>query len=81
MNITLYTTHCPQCNILEKKLQASGIEYTTSEDVQKMLELGFKSAPVLVVDDKPPYSFKDACAWVDEYEYEEEEECASCKLT
>ena len=76
MNIILYTTHCPQCNILEKKLQASGIEYTTSEDVQKMLELGFKSAPVLVVDDEPPYSLDEY-----EYEYEEEEECASCKLT
>ena len=81
MNITLYTTHCPQCKVLEKKLQASGIEYTISEDVQKMLELGFKSAPVLVVDDEPPYSFKDACAWIDEYEEEEEEECDSCKLT
>ncbi len=65
MEVILYTTHCPKCNILEKKMQIAGINYTVSEDVQKMLELGFKSAPVLTVDNEP-YLFKEACLWVDD---------------
>lgn len=70
MKVTLYTTHCPQCKVLETKLQRAGIEYTASEDIQKMLELGFKSAPVLTVEnnkgDIETYLFKEACLWVDD---------------
>ena len=69
MKVTLYTTHCPQCKVLETKLQKAGIEYTASEDIQKMLELGFKSAPVLTVENKDnieTYLFKEACLWVDD---------------
>lgn len=70
-NITLYTTHCPQCNVLQKKLDAAGVEYEVSEDIQKMLELGYMSAPLLMINDEP-YTFKEACIWVDDYEYEKE---------
>lgn len=69
MKVTLYTTHCPQCKVLETKLQKAGIEYTASEDIQKMLELGFKSAPVLTVENKDhteTYLFKEACLWVND---------------
>ncbi len=65
MNVLLYTTHCPQCMVLEKKLQAAGIKYSISEDIQKMLELGFKAAPVLVIDGNP-YLFREACLWVED---------------
>lgn len=65
MNVTLYTTHCPKCSVLEKKLKMAGVEYTPSEDIQKMLELGFKSAPVLDVDGEI-YLFKEACIWADD---------------
>ena len=65
MNVILYTTHCPKCKVLTRKLQIAGVEFTESEDIQKMLELGFKSAPVLVVDDEV-YLFKEACLWADD---------------
>ncbi len=65
MNVILYTTHCPKCKVLTRKLQLAGIDFTESEDIQKMLELGFKSAPVLVVDDEV-YLFKEACLWADD---------------
>lgn len=64
--VTLYTTHCPKCKVLETKLDRAGVEYTQCEDLQKMLELGFKSAPVLIVNNEDPYLFKEACIWADE---------------
>lgn len=39
--ITLYSTNCPRCMVLEKKLAAAGIEYTINNDVDEMLSLGF----------------------------------------
>ncbi len=80
MNVTLYSTHCPKCNVLEAKLKQAGIEYTISEDIQKMLELGFKAAPVLDVDGEI-YLFKEACIWVDDQKETEEDGCDTCKLT
>lgn len=72
MNITLYTTHCPQCNILEKKLKNAGLEYNVCEDPEEMIRLGYYAAPLLRVDDDPLYLFKEACLWVDDYMYEKE---------
>lgn len=48
----LYTTGCPKCRILEKKLNDKNIKFETCEDTEKMKELGITSVPVLAVDDK-----------------------------
>lgn len=79
MSVILYTTHCPKCNVLEKKLKMANVEYQTSEDIQEMLKLGFKSAPVLKVDDEI-YLFKEACLWADDNAKIEQDGCDSCKL-
>lgn len=50
--ITLFTTDCPRCRVLEKKLQAKGIDFTENHDVTEVVEHGFISAPVLKVDGK-----------------------------
>lgn len=50
--ITLFTTGCPKCNVLKKKLDAAGIEYIIITDVKQMRELGILSAPMLKVDNK-----------------------------
>ena len=68
MNVTLYTIHCPQCTVLQKKLDISKIDYNILDDVEKMKELGFKSAPILVVDDKS-YTFSEAVKWIKEQEH------------
>lgn len=73
MNVILYTTHCPQCNILTKKLDLAGVEYSVCDDPQEILKLGFMSAPILKVDDEI-YLFKEAVLWIDDYVYEHQEE-------
>lgn len=49
MEVIFYTTHCPQCGILAKKLEQKNIQYTTVDDVEVMKELGITSVPVLSV--------------------------------
>lgn len=63
MNITLYSTGCPQCNVLKAKLDEKGIKYDTVTDEQVMLDKGFMSAPLLDVDGNI-MTFKDAVDWV-----------------
>ena len=61
--ITLYTTHCAQCVVLERKLAQKGIKYTEVEDIIEMNNLGILSVPCLKVDDKL-MKFKEAVEWV-----------------
>ena len=67
--IKLYTTHCPKCKVIEKKLAQKGIEYTEVTDKDAMINRGFKSAPVLEVDGKI-LNFGDANRWIMSYEGE-----------
>lgn len=66
--ITLYTTHCPKCKVLEKKLAIKGIEVVQFDDVDKMIELGIKNAPMLQIDDGPLMDFSAANEWVNSQE-------------
>ena len=50
IDITLYTTHCPKCKVLEIQLQKKGLTYNTIEDTDKMIEKGFSTTPILEVD-------------------------------
>ena len=63
MDIILYTTHCPKCNVLEKKLSSKNISYTTEENIKELINLGFFTAPILRIDDTF-LDFKNACEWV-----------------
>lgn len=67
--VTLYTTHCPKCRVIEKKLSQKNIEYKEISDQEVMIKLGFKSAPVLEVDGKY-MNFGDANRWLMNYEGE-----------
>ena len=62
--VTLYSTGCPKCKVLKMKLQKKGIEYEENTDVEEMLAMGLKSAPVLRVDDNL-LPFEKAVRWVD----------------
>ena len=62
-NITLYSTHCPKCLVLEKKLNSKNLSYDLVEDVGEMLNLGFKQAPILKVDNKY-MNFVEANNWI-----------------
>ncbi len=45
--MVLYTTGCPKCQILAKKLTEKGIEFEKCDDVEVMAGLGITSVPVL----------------------------------
>ena len=62
-NITLYTTNCPKCQILKEKLDAKNVQYSICEDTQKMLSLGFKSAPMLQINEET-LTFSEAVKWI-----------------
>ena len=67
MDVILYSTGCPKCMILEKKLNQRGIKYTVNNDVDLMIEKGFTSIPMLEVDGKE-LQFGDAVRWLNEVE-------------
>ena len=63
--VVLYTTNCPRCIVLEKKLKQKGIEFeaTTDFDVKEMIKKGFASAPLLEVDGEI-MAFNEANQWI-----------------
>lgn len=63
MKIVLYTTHCPKCMVLEKKLKAKNIEYTENTDTNLMISKGFQTTPMIEVDGNV-MDFKAANAWI-----------------
>lgn len=65
MKITLYTTGCPMCKVLKSKLDSNGLDYDVIDDLDKMIELGFQSAPILDVDGTI-MTFQEAVKWVNE---------------
>ena len=65
--IVFYSTHCPKCSVLEKKLKQANIEYTEINDVRTMLAKGMTSAPNLEVDGKL-MGFTEAVEWINSQE-------------
>lgn len=61
--IVLYSTDCPKCKVLVKKLEEKGIEYDTEKSVDKMIALDITEVPMLLVNGTL-MSFRDACLWV-----------------
>lgn len=64
MNI-LFTTGCPKCNMLKKKLKENKIPYEEDNNVEPLLKLGFRELPVLKIDDKY-YDFNQAINYIKE---------------
>lgn len=65
MNVTLYSTGCPKCRILETKLNQKNIGFNIDKDEDEMIKRGFQSLPMLEVDGKL-MDFGDAVRWVNE---------------
>lgn len=63
MIVTMYSTHCPKCQVLEKKLQQKGIEYNVVTDTLEMGKMGIRSVPILSVNSEL-LDFKKAIEWV-----------------
>ena len=65
MKIILYSTGCPQCSVLKAKLDQAKISYEVVTDQAIMVAMGFRSAPILQVDNVT-YKFTDAIKWIKE---------------
>lgn len=65
MDIVLYSTGCPKCIILKKKLAEKDIQYVENNDVEKMTSLGIDYVPVLCVNGKM-LQFKEANDWINQ---------------
>ena len=52
MNVVMYSTGCPKCKILKKKLDEKKVVYEEETDVEKMKSKGINRVPVLEVDGK-----------------------------
>ena len=63
MNVTLYSTGCPKCSVLETKLKENNIVFDIINDVETMQNLGFMSLPMLDVDGEI-MDFGSAVRWV-----------------
>lgn len=51
-DVILYSTGCPRCHVLERKLDDAGIDYTVCTDTTEIEKRGFMSVPVLQVGEK-----------------------------
>ena len=67
MTVKMYTTHCPKCDVMERKLKEANIQFEAIDDMAKVLEvatsLGFTMAPLLEVDGRV-MDFKDGIDWI-----------------
>lgn len=72
MTVVLYSTHCPKCNVLEKKLRQKNISYKEVNDIEEMKEKGYLSVPVLEVDGTS-MDFKTAFNYVESLSLEDNE--------
>ena len=64
--VNIYSTGCPKCNILIKKLKENGIDFNEYNQVDKLIDMGFKTAPILEVDGEM-MEFGQAIRWVNNY--------------
>ena len=62
--VIVYTIHCPACNVLEKKLQKAGIEYSIIDDESKMNNI--EQFPMMQINDGPLMTLKEANQWIKE---------------
>ena len=67
--LILYSTGCPKCNVLTKKLEKAGLDFTVEEDEAKIIAACKKAA----VDSLPLLetgsgilNFNEAIKWVGE---------------
>ena len=65
--IKFYSTNCPRCHILQKKLDEKNIKYEIHTDIDEMLELGLVNAPALLIEDGTLLDFGMAVKWIGGY--------------
>ena len=67
MELILYTTHCPKCSVLEKKLAKKNLSYIENTSIEEMQGLGISTVPVLSVNGEL-LTFDKANQWINAVE-------------
>jgi glutaredoxin len=60
-----YSTGCPKCKILKSKLDEKNIPYEICSDPQIMIDKGFKTVPMLEVNNKI-MNYTESVNWIKE---------------
>ena len=63
--VILYSTGCPKCTVLKRKLDSAGVGYVERSDADEMVAMGFTQTPILMVDGDA-MGFSEAVKWVNE---------------
>lgn len=63
MKPILYSTGCPKCNVLKKKLAEKNIDFEENNSVEDMLLLSIVQVPMLQVEGKI-MNYKESVEWV-----------------
>ena len=66
IDVILYSTGCPRCLVLKRKLNEKGILYSENNSVDEMLARGISESPMLDVDGNL-MNFTQAVKFVNEY--------------
>lgn len=61
--IIFYTTHCPKCEVLKRKLIDSNVEFEEFTDKKEMIKMKMMSSPMLSVNDTL-LTFSEAIEWL-----------------
>lgn len=64
--IILYSTGCPRCSVLKKKLIQKEVPFVENNNEQQMLDKGFTEVPMLEVNGVC-LGFTEANKWVNNY--------------
>lgn len=65
--VILYSTGCPRCTVLKRKLDEKGVDYVVIDDVDDMMKHDILDVPVLYVAGVLMH-FNEAIAWVNDLE-------------
>ena len=65
MQVILYSTGCPKCNVLKAKLDNKNIKYDVVSNVDIIMSKGISTVHVLEIDGQL-LEFKKAVDWVNE---------------
>lgn len=61
----LYSTGCPKCKVLEKKLKSKNVDFVIESDIESVAKLGYTSAPILWYRNADKYyTFSEAVKFV-----------------
>lgn len=67
MNLILYSTGCPKCNVLKKKLDISGLDYKICDNMTDITEICKKKGEMyvpLLQNDEKIMNFIEAITWL-----------------